>query len=1672
MPSKDYEQFLQEMTNPDVRAQDTSAPVSFHGGMAGTGEGARKKQSYQDFLAEMKGGVAVPEQPPQGTEDPSILGHLKRGVLRLEQTAAATRAKTTGALLENLDTTPTARTEQMWKQLNKLGIDQVDPVKQNQEEVAALQQRISAIPQDPTMEKAIAAANNAPDLTSATKAFVEQVAQSEEKWKFFTRASAELLPQMLTMIVGTKGMGGLLPDALTGMSRVTAQMAGGGFFSSVANSYGPNVAEGLQMGLEYDQADARAALQSATQGGVDALTSAIIPWKIGPNQFTNIPAQTMIQMIGGAFGEVISRKAIGEEAKPGDVVAEGLLEVLGLPGDVVSSIMAKGESSGETGLKITDTELPKEESVTDVGPSSEPVVVPSAPKEPEVEPVVQEPLVDTKPMPQDPLATPLDETLPRPEETGGIAEALALSERIKELTRSLEEKGKEAAGIDPEIQNMQAAGMLSWITMQPRVLSATQGYLGEPGVKLEQHFADTDFTVSHSANRTDIGKTMDQLPTRPGALRVVGSLEINSEERRSVLNFIRAMQQKLMPSADIMLMSSYDMAQAFPGLNPESIGGAATFKDGGDRVYIGLSESHVSNNPDYTVHTASHEFGHALIAHEFLKASPEIQQALLNEYYGYLNSIVRGSWKKRLLSSIEPLWTSDPRNNPDYYMSFEEFAAQQMAKYVQTTKRGSSLLEKWYDGVLDALRSVYRFLAKRYKVTETFEEWYNLLADQVRLDKILAEPKPYAVNGKGVTPSEHFENITNVTLSKLDMPTAMLAGEETNEGVEPGPITRKPVPAKFGKFMRFMENLIQIVEQNQHVPGANRYLEAVRNWWTDKTAYAAKANDRLGDWKLGKTDSKAFDEFLYEATLKSDELGRALTPQEKLDLFTKHGFGENEDVQNLYENIQEDFHKAIRDLFDVLQREAHRKFSDNATELKQELSRLQKDQEKLLDRDFFPLSRFGRYWVHLKAGKETKLNGQVFKVGETISFEMYETQRQAEQRYAQLKRVYPGHIVGTSQVSEITETLGWMPPHVIEAMMERLSLTDVQREELQRLLFERAPGQSYKKHMLMRKGIAGFSRDSKRTYAAYFMHFSNYYSRIKHYAEMNRALQDVKDYTKRMGMGGNANSTQMLSDYLQRHYDYAMDPGNELANLRSVGFLWYLGFMPKSALVNLTQIPLVTYPYLAAKHGDVRAVKHLTKALVDLRKAWNSGKGMEHDVERAIQRGIDAGFLNESLATELAAVAEGSNLSRLMPGTFLRSERGAAYLRRINHYGAWLFQTAEKVNRLQTFVAAFRLAKDSMPGASEDVLFKEARKAVETTQYEYARWNRPEFMRGKKSVFFMFYQYLQNTLYFAAREPGRGRFLLMMLAMAGLQGLPGADDAMDLLDYALTRLGRGLGWKDPKSDIRNDIRELVGNLGLDPDLFMHGTSRVGFGSAALGEMMGVPIPAVDLSGSLSMGRIVPGVEPLFGREGDFNSRVMGVANDAGGAGVSAVNGLLQAIADDNPDTYKRWERAMPASFKSISQAYRWARDGGVTGYSDEVQVSMDPEDPQDLAEIVARGLGFRPTRVAKEQELLWSQRVHAQYYATRRGMLLKQFDHARVTRDREALADVKKAIRAYNASVPVGGLKISSKDIKRSQQRREQNRKTLERGLPIHRRETQLYRELEKKYGGGNPTGQ
>ena len=850
--------------------------------------------------------------------------------------------------------------------------------------------------------------------------------------------------------------------------------------------------------------------------------------------------------------------------------------------------------------------------------------------------------------------------------------------------------------------------------------------------------------------------------------------------------------------------------------------------------------------------------------------------------------------------------------------------------------------------------------------------------------------------------------------------------------------TAKKLTAEMDKWNRFMDialNIIQIAKTNGHIVGLQNYVQHLDEWKNEVNGNLAVAEDRLTEWKnLGKKENEALSRLLTEETVgKLPDGGWLKTPR----AFTKEEIATyklSDEARELRTKIKADLRNSLNQMEQVLIAAKMEIFKDDLTTATQEVIAIKKEFKELRSRPYFPLMRFGEYVYQVFAKGDQIIDGQKFSDGVQVEFQAFDTQKERDQAIAKAKKDFRANkvIIGASKMVTPNFSLQGMPMTLLDHLETKLQSTDLSQEvkdAIHKVKNDALPFKSFRKQFQRRKRVRGYSMDAQRAYANYMTSFSNHIARVKFDSKFKDDFENVANSIKVITRkGGDSTDRVGILNHMNEHLQYVMNPVNEFVGLRSAAFFWFLGFNVKSAFVNLTQIPLVTYPYLAARFGDGKAVAALTRANKTAILALTNPKKVDAEEMKMISIGIQETWLDESLAQELALAASERNLDKTLP----RHWRQQAWLK-VSHYGSLPFHTAEKFNRHVTAIAAYRLSKAD--GKTNAEATAQAKDAVRTTQFEYARWARPKFMRGKVGgTAFVFQNYMQNALWFAlGGDPGAFRMIIMLFALAGVMGLPFAENLADLYDAAMTALKKKTGVKDPHTAIRVDMRRMLKELDIDPDLVLHGMSSSSFGFANLGEFMGWPIPNVDLSGSLSMGRIIPGTELAApGRENTSERVLAGGIERGGGAIASAGVGITRSIFDNHPDQWKRWEKAMPAFMRNISKAARYAVRGEEATRSGYPIAGFDMHDTKDQGEIIMQGLGFPAREVAKGWEGFIAQQQSVIYYETWKTGLLRQWNYAQEKRDTEAVKEIDIEIRAYNSQVPFGEMRIGMKTRKAS----------------------------------------
>jgi hypothetical protein len=687
--------------------------------------------------------------------------------------------------------------------------------------------------------------------------------------------------------------------------------------------------------------------------------------------------------------------------------------------------------------------------------------------------------------------------------------------------------------------------------------------------------------------------------------------------------------------------------------------------------------------------------------------------------------------------------------------------------------------------------------------------------------------------------------------------------------------------------------------------------------------------------------------------------------------------------------------------------------------------------EKLLDRGYAPLMRFGHYTVDV-VDRET---------GKREFFGLYEGRFEARAAAEQMADLFPNARVlrGTTS-DEAYKQFAGVSVETLELFGQMIGLeaqgSGATHEAFQQYLKLTKSNRSALRRLIERKGIAGFNEDIGRVLAGFIYSNARQTSSNLHMGEIGEAVEKVgRDADGNMRDGE-------LKDSAYRLMKYVQDPAQEAPGLRQLLFAQYIGGSIASALVNMTQPIQVTMPYLSQFGGITKAAGFMRGALAT---AWSEKTGSE-DLDAALKRAEEDGIVAPQEVHQLMAYARGQGALRSGDGTKMGNTLavGSNAVSRVMWGWGKLFSTAELFNRRVTYVAAWNLARARGDALAAADAF--ARKAVEETQFVYNKGNRPEWARGAVgATLFTFKQYsisymeLMQRMWTHGGPEGKKAALFglaMMLMMAGAGGLPFAEDAADVAEAVAERFGYNLSVKTKRRELLNSIFGQV--LG-------------GFLDKGVSGIVGVPL---DVSGRLGMGNLIPGTG-LLKKKQDHTSDVAELAGPAGDFAKRAFQ-AADKLASGKP---------VDATMTMAPQAIRnldKARDMATMGmYRDESGKKVLDTDGYDA---FIKGIGFQPNDVAKVQDANRNVQERVATTRLREQEIADEWARRIFEKDPQASQWARDQVRDWNEKNPESPVRIQYAQItKRLRKMNETKAQRIAEAAPKAMR-AEVLRELA---GGG-----
>lgn len=797
-----------------------------------------------------------------------------------------------------------------------------------------------------------------------------------------------------------------------------------------------------------------------------------------------------------------------------------------------------------------------------------------------------------------------------------------------------------------------------------------------------------------------------------------------------------------------------------------------------------------------------------------------------------------------------------------------------------------------------------------------------------------------------------------------------------------GALTRDQIVDIWGK------DLPQIVD----------FDRTVQSMDADRASIAQAADEIVERWRrLPSKEADALADIMHAATLAGFDPDTMNATRPEHDQILADWNALSDAAQAVYREARDTHRATLQAIRNGLADRAERAGSMG----RQIADRIRLEFDQFLsDGVYFPLSRFGDLLLIADRNGERTV-------------EAYESGTQREARARQLRADgWRVKMTSKSQYSAIRDGAAGAFTQEVMQHLEALDIDPAQKSQLfdtlNQLAISMLPDASYRRHFKHRKGTPGFSRDAMRGFAQAQQHAAHHIARIRHADQLVATLDDLQAELSETAEG-DVTEAQHVANELVRRLEQILNPNTHpvAAAAGQVGFVMSLGGSIASGLVNLSQTPLVFFPWAGSRFGFDKAAAALTKATHDyLGGKWDKWSGfvlsenpnIAPEERDALKRLEESGIINLTLAHDLAGAANADSTV----------SRRAFALNRAMKVVSWTFHLPETYNRQVSALTAYRLAREA--GQTHEDAIETARDGIVRSHFDYSASNRARYMHGNFiRVVTMFKQYSQQMTYMlwrnawlalrgeSAEVKSEARRMLfgvmsMHFAAAGSLGLPlGVFGISPLL--SLLAMGSG-DEDDPPLDWQDEYR-----LWLADTFGREGGEAIAKGPLRL-------LLDVDLASRVGLGDLWVRA-PLNEKEGrdaveQWMLTLLGpIAGYAGQMGTA-----MQAFEEGQ--FARGVESMMPKFIAAPLKALRYETEGVRSWRGDDLGVTLSN------ADIIGTAMGFQPTALSEMYAARSTVKGREAKLQRRREDLMRAWREARDAGDSAGLADAVAGIRKFN----------------------------------------------------------
>ena len=554
----------------------------------------------------------------------------------------------------------------------------------------------------------------------------------------------------------------------------------------------------------------------------------------------------------------------------------------------------------------------------------------------------------------------------------------------------------------------------------------------------------------------------------------------------------------------------------------------------------------------------------------------------------------------------------------------------------------------------------------------------------------------------------------------------------------------------------------------------------------------------------------------------------------------------------------------------------------------------------------------------------------------------------------------------------------------------------------QRMYIEALNDDNARKSELRRMRVAGYHTNMMENFMETGRSEANLFANMSYGAKVRKVLVDMQQEVKHSG--NRAAAADYQNEMLKRHNQMLRGEGtseavNTLLRTNSVVMLMT---SPAYYLQNLLQPMMMSAPYMAGHHGMAASMEALGKTMAAAAKALRKGTSLEHIEEgmkltkaeaEALRRARDLGHIDIGMTSDFGHITH-SDAGEIKKAFAKVTDKMTEVSRRV-----------EMVNRIGTFIAAYRLENARLKGKNPEAAWQYADEVVYKTHGDYSGINAPRLFAmnsmTKMATQFRKFQLIQAGMMIglAARafrnaspaEKALARRQLawtmgIHFAMAGTKGTPFLATLLGLIGFAFGGAG------DDEDDM---IRDLIGDKQTS-DLVLNGIPK----------MLGV-----DMSGKVgasNMFSLFPFMDTKPSEGEDFwKDLVVSAMGPTGSLGERALRGFAYA---SQGDWAKGAEAVAPTGIANLMKAIRFSTEG-VTTKAGDVHI---PGEEFTLFDGVMQAAGLPTNKTTDRNRIMGSLIRHEEWFDGQQSQLVHDYKEAWKARDSKSMMRLRREFLELN----------------------------------------------------------